>query len=248
MQALRALHNSEKTSALRLAVTAVPHPPDAMHVLDVGCGPASDVHKYHAAGLRRVLGLDINAAVVEEARRRSQRYVQRGAQYTYFHVPDVIAHTHALPPHTFHLIITNFSAHFFQPAQLCSLVRHCLAPGGVWVVATIDGDAVPPAFHGRHLRVVKSECGTFMEYALTGTRFFDGDQLPSEPVLSTGLLVDVAARHGLQLSRMSRFGSDGLPPGYDGELAMITGFHQWLHFTTSANHPMVSDTSGTRRR
>ena len=229
MDALRSLHNAEKRAALTEAVGLLE--PSRVRLLDVGCGPASDLHKWVQLGVCSVLGLDNDPQVIREAVNRSRRY--RNRDYRFEVTDDVISRMNRAPPASFHIIVTNFSLHFFAGVlpRFCAAVCRCLVPNGVWVVASIDGDRVPRSLRGRFARVTKSDCGTRMRYSLAGTRYFEQSP-PEEPVLGTTTLIREAESQDLRLVSVTAFGAR-LPVGYPPELTRVTSFHDRILFRGS---------------
>ena len=232
MKALRRLHNQAKMDALTSAVREAETSGGFARLLDIGCGPASDVHKYARLGMTNVIGFDNDAEVIAEAHRRTERY--RGMHYQFEVCQDVLARLASMTPGSVDVATCHFSAHFFahRLAQLCSAVRRVVRPGGVWVVATIDGDRVPDEAHNKYITIRKRDGGRWMEYALAGTRYFS---MPhgtpdTEPVLATSALVRNAHDQGLQLVGRKDMGARGVPRHYPTELAAITAFHECLLF------------------
>ena len=227
MQSLRSVHNAEKRTALVEVVRAIGAP--GLRLLDIGCGPASDIHKHARLGIGHVVGLDNDAAVIDEARKRATQYP--GEDFRFEVCVDVLDYLQRLPDRSVDIATCHFSVHFFvdRLAELCTQLRRVVRPRGVWVVATINASSVPDNFLGEHLQVTKSECRSRMRYRLDHTRYF-GETCSEEPTLTTADLVREATTAGWFLGRCHTFGSGGLPRDYTPELAMITGFHEWLHF------------------
>lgn len=231
MQALRRLHNQAKMDALTSAVRSAHQGCGSVRLLDIGCGPSSDIHKYARLGVTSVIGLDNDPDVIAEAHRRAEQY--RGLDYKFELCRDVLGRLATMEANSADIATCHFSVHFFTDGleELCKAVRRVVRPGGVWVVATINGSSVPDSFRGDHLQVLKSACRTRMVYRLEHTRYFGSsqDSANEEPVLPTEDLLRAATAAGWCPSCCTNFGASGLPRQYTPELAMITNFHEWLH-------------------
>lgn len=92
----------------------------ARRVLDVGCGPGTNTHHFADADY---LGIDINAAYIESARRRHGREFIV-ADVTKYEVPD---------DRRFDLILANSLFHHIETTATQRILAHLaslLAPGG----------------------------------------------------------------------------------------------------------------------
>jgi len=130
--------------------------PDAS-VLDAGCGPGEVLSRLvTAAPSLRLTGLDIDAPMIERARRKAERAL-RGASAR--RPAFVVADAAAMPfeDDTFDLVVSSFAVHHWpDPHAGLAEVMRVLKPGGkaiIWDIAgprdhTAPADAAPDAAPG----------------------------------------------------------------------------------------------------
>jgi len=131
-------------------------------LLDVGCGPGS-LTLLLAPLFAQVAGVDADAAMLAEARRRAAE--QRVTNADWVHV-----RAEELPPGlgTFDVATFAQSFHWMDRPRVASIVREMLAPTGVWVHVNAwthqgagdhAGLPAPPPPHDRIAELVKSYLG-----------------------------------------------------------------------------------------
>ena len=118
------------------AAYLVPHLEPGMTLLDIGCGPGTitaDLARLVAPG--RVVGLDYEAAILEQAAQYAQRAGQ--ADRIEFRAGDV--HALDFPDDTFDVVHAHqVLQHVGDPIQALREMRRVCKPGGI--VAARDGD------------------------------------------------------------------------------------------------------------
>jgi ubiquinone/menaquinone biosynthesis C-methylase UbiE len=125
--------------AIRLLIRVAEIGP-ADDVLDVACGPGL-VACAVAAQARRVVGIDLTPAMIEEARARQAR---QGLSNVHWRVGDVS--TLPFAAHEFDAVLTRYSLHHMPaPRQLLIEMARVTKPSGRVVVA----DLILPAEKGR---------------------------------------------------------------------------------------------------
>ena len=103
-------------------------------VLDVGCGTGEAVLRA-APRVRRAVGLDISAPLVEVATRRAGAASLANVEFL---VAD--AQTHALAEGEFDVVVSQFGLMFFDdPVAAFANLRRSLAPGGQLAFVTWQG-------------------------------------------------------------------------------------------------------------
>ncbi len=94
-------------------------------VLDFGCGAGTQVFDLADKGVRRVVGLDIQAPLIADGQREAER---RG-------VTDRVAFTTATDE-TFDVVVSlDAFEHFSDPAAMLALMHDRLKPGGIVLVS-----------------------------------------------------------------------------------------------------------------
>lgn len=115
-----------------------------LHVLDLACGKGGDLPKWAKHGVKRYVGVDANAASIEEARRRNES--QHHISDATFHVMD-FDEVGGAAFGQFDVVSCMFALHyaFASKARMDSFmqcVARSLKPGGVFVAVTTDTEAV----------------------------------------------------------------------------------------------------------
>lgn len=108
---MRRFHNSVKQAALARALREC----GATHVLDVGCGPASDANKYARLGVPFVRGVDVDPAAIQEGNRRLRSI--SGSTFSLACYDDVTTRevlAEKAPPEGWHLVVFNFSVQYLM--------------------------------------------------------------------------------------------------------------------------------------
>ena len=135
--ALNKFHNRAKRALLNEFVDA-PH-----RLLDLACGRGGDVHKWLAAGIREVVGLDVSAQSVAEATRRFEA-THSDLQY-HFSKHDLTRPWTS--PKKFGVVTCMFALHYFwgseqDASMLLRTVADALDVGGVFIGIVPDGQRV----------------------------------------------------------------------------------------------------------
>ena len=115
-------------TAARDAAFLLPHLRPGMHLLDVGCGPGSiTVGLAEVVAPGRAVGIDIQSALVEQARARA---AARGMATARFEVADL--HRLPFPEASFDAVFANgVLMHLREPARALAELRRVLRPGGI---------------------------------------------------------------------------------------------------------------------
>jgi ubiquinone/menaquinone biosynthesis C-methylase UbiE len=126
-------------------------PPHAA-ILDAGCGPGEVIVRLASlAPALRLSGLDVDAPMIERARRKADRALARGAARPAF----VVAEAAAMPfeDGTFDLVVSSFAVHHWpDPHAGLSEVMRVLKPGGKAII----WDIAPGGGSGAHASPVRS--------------------------------------------------------------------------------------------
>jgi SAM-dependent methyltransferase len=109
----------------RLRAAAAVRPGE--HVLDVGCGTGETTRQAaRAAGAGSVLGVDVSAALLEVARRRTEAEGLRNVRYEH-----ADAQVHPFAPASFDVCVSRFGVMFFaDPRAAFRNIGQALRPGG----------------------------------------------------------------------------------------------------------------------
>lgn len=126
---LRKFHNDAKRALLEVFAAHAPR------LLDLACGRGGDLHKWRALDVKRVLGLDISGASIEEARARCASI---GAELRFtFERADLMT-PWASTTGPFDVVTCMFALHYFFESEraaqtLLKTVADNLKDGGVFV-------------------------------------------------------------------------------------------------------------------
>lgn len=134
---LRTFHNGAKRALLDLFARR------AGKLLDLACGRGGDLHKWRAADVKRVLGLDISSSSVEEARSRCAA-IRADLRYTFERADLTQPYTPAEPCD---VVTCMFALHYFfgseQAAQtIVKTAADALKDGGFFVGIVPDARQV----------------------------------------------------------------------------------------------------------
>lgn len=192
---LKTYHNTIKRHLIRKFASK------ASSVLDIGCGRGGDLAKWNAAGIERVLGIDISPLEIEEASRRYREGSFR-TQCTFRLCADL-----ATAPWCFgmHDVITcMFAFHYFCASE--TMVDHVfrnmsasIKHGGYVILTIPDGEKVMSARNSPVLTITKLwtgaarpfGCAYMCDIANTVTA---GGSI--EYLVLERSVIPIAARHG----------------------------------------------------
>jgi 2-polyprenyl-3-methyl-5-hydroxy-6-metoxy-1,4-benzoquinol methylase len=110
-------------------------PPGASRVLDVGCGDGMLAAELADAGVRHVVGLDLDSPVLERAR---ARHGARGIEWVHGDVLDV-----ALEPESFDAVVSVAALHHMDAARALTRFAQMVRPGGTVAVVGLAANAWP---------------------------------------------------------------------------------------------------------
>jgi 2-polyprenyl-3-methyl-5-hydroxy-6-metoxy-1,4-benzoquinol methylase len=108
-------------------------PPGTARVLDVGCGDGILAADLVDAGVARVVGIDVDAPVLERARTRHEG---RGIEWLHGDVVDV-----SLEPESFDAVVSVAALHHMDAARALLRFAQLLRPGGTVVVVGIAANS-----------------------------------------------------------------------------------------------------------
>ena len=179
----------------------------AHSLLDVACGRGGDLHKWRALGIPNVLGLDVSADSVAEAR---SRLAKSACPFDYEFVRHDLRQGWSSEK-TFDVVTCMFALHYFfeTEALACSVMRtvaEALKPGGYFVGIVPDARQVNECikygpFDNGLLRVTahwdgKPACfGSAYTCSIRGT-VTEGSRVP-EYLVYENVLEVLAGLHGL---------------------------------------------------
>jgi SAM-dependent methyltransferase len=113
--------------------------PDALTVLDAGCGPGTVTALLAREGFARLVGLDLADGMLAEARKRALP----GAHWVRATIEDA-----PFPPATFDAIVAGFTLHHLHdPQAFFHLVDRALRPGGWFFALEYDDSRVAAVSH-----------------------------------------------------------------------------------------------------
>ena len=107
--------------------------PGTARVLDVGCGDGILAADLVEAGVARVVGIDIDAPVLERARARHEG---RGIEWLHGDVVDA-----SLEPESFDAVVSVAALHHMDAARALSRFAQLVRPGGTVVVVGIAANS-----------------------------------------------------------------------------------------------------------
>jgi 2-polyprenyl-3-methyl-5-hydroxy-6-metoxy-1,4-benzoquinol methylase len=108
-------------------------PPDTARVLDVGCGDGILCAELLAAGVRDVVGLDVDQPVLDRARARHEG---KGIEWLRGDVLDA-----ALEPQSFDAVVSVATLHHLDAARALERFAELVRPGGTVVVIGLAANA-----------------------------------------------------------------------------------------------------------
>ncbi|GAQ91110.1 mRNA capping enzyme family protein [Klebsormidium nitens] len=177
MERLRRYHNMVKTKALSEALQGRDAPNTSL--LDLACGPGSDLHKWHRLGIHDAMGLDASEEAILEARKRNKT-----CKTAYrFVIADVCNRLERYArQERWDVITCNFAIHYLMEdpekfANLLSAVSGALKPGGYFIGTVQNGDRVDQlmgnssSYRNNILSVRRA--GDIVEFDMHGTYYFE---------------------------------------------------------------------------
>ncbi|PPS93978.1 Abd1p RNA (Guanine-7-methyltransferase (Cap methyltransferase)) [Cryptosporidium hominis] len=121
-----------------------------LSVLDLACGHGQDILKFKGKKISRLIGIDISAEEISEARHRLKRYENSLNFSVEYHVGNLLSRTtysKILKNYTFEIISIQLSMHYMLINEETSLeflrnISNYLKPGGFFIGSTISCDHI----------------------------------------------------------------------------------------------------------
>lgn len=137
--ALKRLHNAFKRELIEK------HAANAPFLVDIACGRGGDLNKWRAAGVKRVLGVDVSGAQILEARRRAEGTT--GIQVRFDVTPADLAVLRETPPGSADVVTCMFALNYFWGSSddafaVIAAASRLLKPGGLFFGVCADGSRV----------------------------------------------------------------------------------------------------------
>ena len=116
-------------------------------IVDIGCGKGGDLHKWEVNRLRSVMAVDINAAYIEEAKRRQSEKKKMQTHVTFLETDAFADISHVNDGHLFDAMSCMFCLHYAarDEASIHRAFQNAsslLKPGGVFFGVCADGDVI----------------------------------------------------------------------------------------------------------
>lgn len=239
MEVVRRYHNRVKEKALeeasRIARVTAP-----LSLLDLACGPGSDMLKWKRLGLSDVLALDASEGAILEARRRYGR-LGSGASYR-FVIANVCDRLHRYAgAERWSIVTCNMAIHYMMRdderfASFMDAVAEALKPGGVFAGTLMNGDRLERLLgargeHRSDLMTVVRRGESELEVDMKDTYYFEKG--PSEePLVRPERLIGAALSRGLRLVGWTNFPEYvRVPPGYPAEAATLSSVYDVFLFS-----------------
>lgn len=187
------------------------------NLLDIACGRGGDIQKWHARKIGTVVGLDVEACYVKEAKRRyAQLASTRGFDtndYRFF----VVAESENVPEflynnrlqHRYDVVTCHFAIHYFfeSEAKIRELLRQVselLYTGGTFMCTAMNADrvrALGPEFRNDVMILENSDTdavfGAPVKIHLTGTLYFGECSFSSEYLVRSETLIALCSEYSL---------------------------------------------------
>lgn len=140
-----------------------------LNVLDLACGHGQDILKYKGKKINRLIGIDISAEEISEARHRLKTYKDSLNFSVEYHVGNLLSkatYSKILKTYTFEIISIQLSMHYMLINEETSLeflknVSNYLKPGGFFIGSTISCDHI---FYSMKHNSVKINVNESLEY------------------------------------------------------------------------------------
>ncbi|OII74831.1 cap methyltransferase [Cryptosporidium ubiquitum] len=121
-----------------------------LSILDLACGHGQDILKYKGKKINRLVGIDISAEEISEARHRLKTYEDSLNFSVEYHVGNLLSRTtysKILKNYTFEIISIQLSMHYMLINEETSFeflknVSNYLKPGGFFIGSTISCDNI----------------------------------------------------------------------------------------------------------
>lgn len=240
MEELRKYHNMVKGKCLQEAIKMIRgnEVSQAISLLDLACGPASDLFKWKKLGIKDVLALDKDEGAIMEAR---QRYKALGGVSYRFVIADCLNRLERYARHARWSIITsNFAIHYMMEDSerfplFMDAVAGALKPSGVFVGTVLNGDRVEKMLNGAQsfsnsLVSITKRAESHIEVDMIDTHYFKRGTSVEILVRPEDLIV-AALERGLKLVNWTRF-PDYLSPAaqYSRDAATVSGLYDIFMF------------------
>lgn len=200
----------------------------ACYLLDIACGRGGDIQKWHACGIRNVVGLDVNPEYVQEAKRRLAQLTSTQPHYeTNDYKFYAVAETEDIPAflvqkaiqHRFDTVTCHFAIHYFFESEtkirnLLSQVSKVLHTGGFFMCTAMNGNRVKSLgsdFKNTAMIVHNTETesdtvfGAPVEIHITGTLYFGECSFSREFLVCPETLIRLCGEYGLWLKQRTPF-------------------------------------------
>jgi mRNA (guanine-N7-)-methyltransferase len=209
MDALRRFHNRIKERALEEAMLG--RDPSTTSLLDLACGPGTDMFKWDRLGIKDAMGLDASESAIMEARKRN-----KSCKSLYrFVIADVCNRLERYARQDRWDIITcNFAMHYLmQDATAFGLfldaVVAALKPGGVFIGTVLNGDRVEnltraAGSYKNSLCAIRTNDGA-VEFELIGKTYYFEGGASLELLVRPEDVITPALSRGLRLKRWCNF-------------------------------------------
>jgi SAM-dependent methyltransferase len=173
MTTLRRFHNAVKMKTLTDAVRGR----KGLTLIDIGCGPATDGHKWNISGFSNVLALDNSEAAIQEARKRFPT-----CGFRFVICPNVCTSLARYYGGRLADIVTcNFAIHYLMGniEGLLDGVRDVLRTGGTFLGAVLNGDRVrrlvgPKGTFESNLVQISATGENTVNFLLKGSSYYFG--------------------------------------------------------------------------
>lgn len=236
MQSLRRYHNRVKERMLEEAVRSVKDPAP-LTLLDLACGPGSDMLKWKRLGLKDALALDASEDAIAEARRRYEGL--DGVSYR-FVIANVCDRLHRYAgTERWSIVTCNMAIHYMMRDEkafgtFMDAVAGALKHGGVFAGTLMNGDRLERILDSTGgfesgLMKVKRE-GEEVAVSMKETYYFERGA-SNEPLVRPEKLIGAALERGLRLVSWNNFPSYvRVPANYPREAVEVSSLYDVFIF------------------
>jgi len=117
--------------------------PKPLTIVDLGCGQGADVHKMtNLAHLSRYYGYDLSSKAIDAYTERIKKHGRSDVQYRLKAVDLTSDPLPIFPPGSVDMVICKNALHYFYRPELWNWIHHILAPGGVFGILCLNGQAL----------------------------------------------------------------------------------------------------------